>query len=140
MKDKLNKIIAAINTLISYSRKTDPKFSAGEISDGYHSFNELYDYRKTYNALLFKEWASYDIPKYDVHRSKKHHDGEPCFGGEYFVVTAMLPTGQISNHYKLKYWDDFDDIPEEPTVKWPYDGHSSEEALERMEQLLKQTL
>ena len=25
-------------------------------SDGYHTFNELYEFRKLYNALLFKEW------------------------------------------------------------------------------------
>ena len=27
----------------------------GEFSDGYHTFNELYDYRKAYNAAFFNE-------------------------------------------------------------------------------------
>jgi hypothetical protein len=116
------------------------------LSDGYHTYNELYAYRKAYNALLFNEWAKivekdpdgsvWPRSKYDVHKSKCHSDGEPCFGGDYFVVIAMLPTGQISNHYKMKYWDDFK-IPEEPKAKYEYDGHTSEEALDRMERLIQ---
>jgi len=31
--------------------------------------------------------------------------GEYCFGGGWFLVVAVLPTGQISNHYELKHWD-----------------------------------
>jgi hypothetical protein len=106
-----------------------------KISDGWHTFEELYDYRKIYNALLFNEWALYNI--HDVHKSKRHHDGEPCFDGEYFVVVAMLPAGQITNHYKLADWDLFH-IPETERAKYPYDGHSPQDALERMMQLLSE--
>ena len=27
-----------------------------DISDGYHSFKDLYEFRKLYNAALFNEW------------------------------------------------------------------------------------
>lgn len=113
-------------------QKLDTKKS---ISDGWHTFEELYEYRKVYNALLFKEWAQKG--KYDVHKSKKHHDGEPCFDGEYFIVVAILPDGQISNHYKLKDWNLFD-VPETEKAKYPFDGHTPKDALERMYNLLKE--
>lgn len=69
----------------------------GNISDGYHTFNELYRYRMLYNADFFNELAKGDIK---VCKSHKHHDGEECFGGGWFIVMAELPTGQISNHYE----------------------------------------
>lgn len=106
---------------------------SGETSDGYHTFNELYDFRKTYNALLFNQWA--DLGLYDVHKAKKHYDGEDCFGGGWFVVFAMLPTGQITNHYELSDWDIFD-IPEEPKVKIEFDGHTPQDVLKRMKDLV----
>lgn len=34
-------------------------------------------------------------------KSWRHHDGEKCFGGGWFIVTTRLPTGQVSNHYQL---------------------------------------
>ena len=42
----------------------------GKISDGYHTFDELYEFRKIYNACLFNEWASQN--KYSVHKSRRH--------------------------------------------------------------------
>ena len=78
----------------------------GEVSDGYHTFNELYYYRMLYNAAFFNL-----LPKEWVHKSKIHHTGEECFGGGWFIVMANLPTGQVSNHYELKDWDLFQ-VPE----------------------------
>ena len=46
----------------------------GNTSDGYHTFNELYEFRMIYNAALFNEWASRN--KYETSKSWKHHDGE----------------------------------------------------------------
>ena len=91
--------------------------SVGELSDGYHSFNELYRFRMLYNAGLFNEWARQG--KYDVHRSTHHHEGDECFGGGWFVVVAQLPTGQISNHYELVYWDLFNLVPAVDKAKNP---------------------
>ena len=101
----------------------------GEISDGYHTFNELYYYRMLYNAAFFNR-----LPKEWVHKSKKHHDGEECFGGGWFIVMAQLPTGQISNHYELKDWDLFQ-IPEKETADM-WDGHTPQEAAERLHKYL----
>ena len=106
----------------------------GEVSDGYHTFNELYDYRMIYNAGWFNELAK-THPEYDIHKSYKHNDGEDCFGGGWFIVVAELPTGQITNHYESKYWDYFK-IPEKKVAnKW--DGHTPQEAYNRMVEYIK---
>ena len=104
----------------------------GETSDGYHTFNELYDFRKVFNACLFNEW--YKQGKYEVHKSKKHFDGEECFGGGWFIVVAILPTGQISNHYELKDWDLFQ-CEEVEKAKYEFDGHTPQDVLERLTKL-----
>jgi len=103
-------------------------------SDGYHTFKELYEFRKVYNAILFNEWAKQD--KYQVHKSKKHSDGEDCFGGGWFVVVATLPSGDISNHYELKDWDLFQCEEREIAKEW--DGHTSQDVLNRLQALNKQ--
>lgn len=101
-------------------------------SDGYHTFKELYEFRKLYNAALFNEWSKKNI--YNIHKSKKHNDGEECFGGGWFIVMADLPTGQISNHYELKDWDLFKIPEKEFADKW--DGHTSHDVAERLLNLL----
>lgn len=144
----MNKL-EAIQTLIDAIEGTEK----GKLSDGYHTFNELYEFRKMYNAALFNEWAQLPpnglIPKlmwnvndflkntnslYQVHKSWKHYDGELCFGGGWFIVVAILPTGQISNHYEAKDWDLFK-IPEVEKAKYPFDGHTSQQVLERLKSL-----
>jgi hypothetical protein len=146
-ENKLQKIQELVNGLAE---------SVSYISDGYHSFSELYEFRKVYNALLFNEWAK--NPKlttewivnfhglkeqrvisrefqYEVHKSLRHHDGELCFGGGWFIVVAVLPSGQISNHYKVEDWDLFQ-IPEVEKAKYEFDGHTSKDSLERMLKLI----
>lgn len=99
------------------------------ISDGYHTFAELYEFRKVYNAVLFNEWAKQG--KYQVHKSEKHHDGELCFGGGWFIVVALLPTGQISNHYEMNCWALFQ-IPAKEKALFPFDGHSPSDVISRL--------
>jgi len=108
--------------------------ATGELSDGYHTFNELYHFRMLYNAALFNEWAK-NGNKYSVHKSKKHYDGELCFGGGWFVVYAELPTGQISNHYQDKYYDLFN-VPESDKALCEWDGHTSEDVSSRIERFI----
>ena len=101
----------------------------GNISDGYHTFNELYDFRKSYNVALFNEWAKQG--KYDVHKSVRHHDGTNCFGGGWFIVVAVLPDGQISNHYEIKDWYLFDVVIVNK-AKHEFDGHTSQDVINRL--------
>jgi hypothetical protein len=102
-------------------------------SDGYHTFKELYEFRKLYNAALFNEWALND--KYNVHKSWKHADGKLCFGGGWFIVLAVLPNGQITNHYKAEDWDLFK-IKEVDLPLVHFDGHSSKDVADRLHYLI----
>ena len=105
-----------------------------EISDGHHTFEELYSYRLVYHAEAVKHWMSLGI---EVVISLRHSDGELCFGGGYFIVVAQLPAGQVSNHYKLDCIDYFRTVP---YVEIPpkYDGHTPQEALKRIQQFSKE--
>ncbi len=105
----------------------------GETSDGFHTFNELYEFRMTYNALLFNEWAK--LNKYDVYKSKYHSDRKEPFGGGWFVVGANLPTGQVTNHYKMEHWGLFQ-VRQTPAADG-WDGHTAQEALERLKGILE---
>jgi len=105
-------------------------------SDGFHTFKELYRYRMLYNAAFFNQLAK--DGKIEVVKSWKHHDGELCFGGGWFIVMANLPTGQISNHYEAADWDYFGDVPVAETAP-EWDGHSAEEAADRLARYNRKT-
>ena len=96
----------------------------GELSDGYHTFDQLYDFRREYNAALVNSGV------WPAHKSHRHHDGELCFGGGWFIVMMETPFGQISNHYECEYWDEFH--CEEKYVADEWDGHTDEDVLERL--------
>lgn len=107
---------------------------AGNISDGYHTFNELYEYRLLYNAAFFNMLHHEGL--FDVHKAKLHSDGEVPFGDpNWFVVVAELPEGQISNHYEMKDWDLFK-IPEKARAN-EWDGHTPQDVAKRVRKFLE---
>lgn len=108
------------------------KYADGRTSDGYHTFDELYEYRKLYNAAFFNALAK--DKSCPVIKSLKHSDGDPCFGGGWFIVMAQLPTGQISNHYEIKDWDMFK--CEELEKAWEWDGHTPKDAADRLKEYI----
>ena len=97
---------------------------SGEASDGYHTFNELYDFRREYNAALVNSGV------WKAHKSYRHHSGELCFGGGWFIVIIETPFGQISNHYENQYWDEFHCEEKEFADKW--DGHTEKDVIARL--------
>lgn len=104
-----------------------------ERPDAHHSKAELYEYRLLYNALAANEWAAHGT--HQVVKSWTHSDGEPCFGGDWFIVVATLPTGQVANHYRAEHWELFR-VPEGTPPA--YDGHDSTAAAARMRALLEE--
>ena len=128
--------IDKINQIIQES-KADGK-DISQVSDGWHTFSGLYDIRLAYNVALFNEWGDrfefVEQVRYDVHKSQRHHDGELCFGGGWFIVVANLPSGQISNHYEMKHWDLFR-VPSYEKAKYEWDGHTSEDVINRLKSL-----
>ena len=95
--------------------------------------SELHAFRKLYHAALFNAWTALEL--YGVHKSKRHHDGSLCFGGDMFIVVASLPTGLVSNHYFMGDWDLFS-IEESDKALVPYDGHTPGDVLDRLQRFL----
>ncbi len=98
------------------------------ISDGWHTFAELYDYRMSLQIALLNTNKSISW------KSKLHNDGT-MFDGGYFICGISTPKGQVTNHYKLEHWDKFkvDEVMYAP--KW--DGHTAKDCFVRLESLNK---
>jgi hypothetical protein len=108
----------------------------GKLSDGYHSFNELYEHRIT-NFITLCRFLSYHPNKRllekQVWKSKYHHDGTNYEG--WFIMGIGYTFGdQISYHLPISKWTDcwfantIDIAPE-------WDGHSSDDVLKRLKNL-----
>ena len=101
-----------------------------DVSDGDHTFRELYWQRAILCAAFFNTMN----PIFSPHKAHKHYNSnmevELCFGGGYFIVMATLPTGQISCHFENKYWNLFN-IPEKDCCDI-WDGHTSDESFGRI--------
>lgn len=132
----IDDIVAAMNGRIMGSLNVFSDYISkhkGDISDGYHTFNELYDHRAALTAALFKS-----LPSGTVYKSKQHHDGTMYDG--MFIVGAELPTGaSISYHYDLDPWWDIFNIREvENAPEW--DGHTPDDVIERLKDYAKSNL
>lgn len=103
-----------------------------QLTDGYHTMEELYDHRLALTAVLAGAAASDG----DSWRSKAHNpDDDPIFEG-YFIVGIKLPTGVITYHYDLSHWDDFAVVPElAHAPKW--DGASPADTVTRLMELAR---
>lgn len=125
--------VTKINLLIQQCTKI-PGSNTHLISDGHNTFQTLYQYRLLYHALILHTWHKEGLIK--VEKSLRYHDGKLCYDGAYFIVVAYLPTGQISNHYPVDNWDIFK-IPTVDSISTPYDGHTSEDTLLRLQEFIK---
>ena len=124
-KHSVERVSEIIAERITEQKSIDDELcKSGEASDGYHTFNELYDFRREYNAALVNSGV------WKAHKSYRHHSGELCFGGGWFIVMIETPFGQISNHYENKYWNEFHCEEKEFADEW--DGHTEKDVIERL--------
>ncbi len=98
--------------------------SIGDVSDGFHTFNALYEQRMILFAALVKAYRD------KAWKSYRHEDGELCFGGGWFIVGIDTPKGSYTYHYENKYWNMFDcvDLP----IGKHWDGHTEADAETRL--------
>jgi len=100
----------------------DESDDMGEVSDGYHTFNQLYHQRAVLFATIVNNF------KHRSWKSLKHEDGKYCFDsdGEWFIVGIDTPKGSYTYHYETdKYWNMFDCKVLERGKPW--DGHTEED-------------
>lgn len=90
--------------------------------DNYHTMDELYDHRTVLFAIVCRQ------NKTKAWKSLRHSDG--YFEEGWFIAGLDTPYGQVTYHQKIEYWNMFDvqELPKAPL----YDGHTPEQALERL--------
>jgi hypothetical protein len=105
----------------------------GETSDGYHTFNELYEHRFELWINLCRYFiqgkASYD--NRNVWMSKLHSDGT-LFDGWFIMGIGKEKGSQITYHLPMKRWEECEKISEVLEKAPPFDGHTSKDILERL--------
>lgn len=97
----------------------------GDTSDGYHTFNELYEHRHTLFAALLRCYPT------EAWKSKKHDDGT-MFDG-WFIAGIHTPEGNATYHIPMRLWDTFEAHEVETAPKW--DGHTSADVCKRLSML-----
>ena len=115
-------LVSAYKTLEVSENKVE------DVSDGYHTFKELYHHR----AVLFSVICN--SLKDIAWKSKLHDDGTMYDG--MFIVGINTPNGQATYHYDIEpYWDMFHVKELIRAPKW--DGHTPDEAIRRIGELVK---
>ncbi len=114
------------DALIAKGVLITPETGIGDLSDGYHTFNELYHHR----AVLFSVICN---SRPDIAWKSKLHDTGDMYEGM-FIVGIETPQGQATYHYDIEpYWDMFKVKELDRAPKW--DGHTPQEAIKRIESL-----
>jgi Ser/Thr protein kinase RdoA (MazF antagonist) len=111
----------------------DDRFHTDSISDGYHTFGELYEHRAALLLMLMTLCRKYAW--FSLH----HHDGESIPG--FFLAGINLPNGPISYHLRESPWLDIlreAQLIQELPLAPPWDGHMSSDVLARLTDLIRQ--
>lgn len=117
-------ITDALKTLFEKQQAID--ISLADVSDGYHTFAELYHHRAILFSVIVREH------KDAAWKSKRHHDG--TMYDNMFIVGVNTPDGQATYHYDIDpYWDMFDCRELEYAPEW--DGHTPDDAIARIAKL-----
>lgn len=99
--------------------------SMGDVSDGYHTFDELYEHRIALFIALMKSHPAISW------WSKKHVDGTMWDG---WIIAGMhLPTGDITYHLSDEYIPHLKDKVTELDTAPEWDGHTPADVVKRVE-------
>lgn len=123
------------------AREFVPKAKApADTSDGWHTFDELYEHRTALlmalcnlRACILDSRGYLDATGRYVFKSRQHHDGE-MYDGMFIVGINCARVGEPDEwatwHCEDEWWDRFV-VPElDRAPKW--DGHTPKDALERL--------
>jgi hypothetical protein len=129
---------ADINKFIQKS-----KVNTDLISDGYHTFGELYDHRVQLFIMLcwfihnsikpnweYDGWYDKDMEPW---RAKRHNDGS-VWDGWFIMGIGKTKGEQITYHLPVSKWDECD-FAETLDTAPEWDGHTPADVLERLKRL-----
>lgn len=96
--------------------------SVGSMSDGYHTFGELYEHRH----LLFINLA---LSNSEISYKTWLNDKKEKWEG-WFILAMNTEFGQITYHLPTAYWDDAS--VKEVEYNFDHDGHTSKDVADRL--------
>jgi hypothetical protein len=96
-----------------------------QVSDGYHTFFELYEHRLTLFCAFLKFNGGW--------KSKRHHDGSVWDG--WFIAGTEVAAVSITYHLPERLWDICPATEIDAAPEW--DGHTSDDVLERLKAWLE---
>lgn len=91
---------------------------ASKIGDGFHTMQELYDFRSVLAACVFNVQPT-------AEKSRLHEDGS-MFDGM-FIAYFQTMYGTVSFHFENKWWDFLRIKEVKRARKW--DGHTSDDVM-----------
>jgi hypothetical protein len=131
--DLCEKCLPAGNSVVEIRRLIEkhkpglgmPTGNPDDISDGYHTFGELYEHRSVlFIALMnaYPGWSWFSL----------WHEDRSMFPG-FFIAGMELPTGDITYHLRDTWleWARRSGARELPTAP-SYDGHSPDDVIKRL--------
>ena len=96
------------------------KADTNKISDGYHTFEQLYEHRIELWMVICKDHT-------ESWKSKKHSDGSVWDG--WFILGIGTQKGkQMTYHLPIKYWKELGEVETLPKAP-EYDGHTPQDVL-----------
>lgn len=129
MSNKLDNMLKGLNEEVSGFKSKDSWATTmineqiltledtSQISDGAHTFDELYYHRMVLFAMVCNQNSHY------AWKSKVHHDGTMIDG--MFIVGIDTPEGQFTYHYPKEYWKMFK--VKKYVLAPEFDGHTSKD-------------
>lgn len=140
-----------VNNLINRA-SGEGTLDTNQVSDGYHTFGELYDHRNLLWVLACglaqRQWKveramraqrkgneGEAMPEYLIWKTHAHADGTPCPDGWFVLGWGHDPRLMITYHVPERYWDHcaFAQILEQVPA---FDGHTSQDVLTRITNVL----
>lgn len=101
--------------LNEYVKSNKEHLRVGGISDGSHTFDELYHHRTTLFAIISNAYPQ------RAWKSWKHFDG--TMYEDYFIAGVSTPDGDFTYHCHKAYWRQFNVTVVETAP--PFDGHTT---------------
>lgn len=129
-----NEAISTVESLNMIIKSTG--IDTNKVSDGYHTFEELYEHRIILFIILCKiidQDPQYQNSDYAVWKSKKHSDGSE-WDGWFILGIGYSAEDQITYHLPISKWAECLFVTElQKAPEW--DGHTSADVLERLKKL-----
>ena len=126
--EKIDEVLPLLkNSVIVKEYKESRGVNFKDLTDGYHTYEELYYHRMKLTANLFNAYPEFAW--------KSHYHSDKTIWDGLFIVGVSIPgLGDYSYHYHTEFWDEFYNVTEIDFAP-EYDGHTPED-IGRLDKLL----